>query len=116
MFTRSNRRSRSQTARQDKTENIPIKALNWKRVFSFLRPYWRRMTLAIIMLLISTGLGLAFPLVIMQLLTAATQVKSYTPLNLLTLTLVGMFFFQAVFTFLQNYLMSYIGEHIVYDL
>lgn len=110
------RRQRAANQKQNENEKISIADFNWKRVFSYLRPYWKRMALAVVTLLISTGLGLAFPLVIMQLLGAATQAKTYTPLNMLTGLLIGLFLFQAGFTFVQNYLMSYIGEHIVYDL
>jgi subfamily B ATP-binding cassette protein MsbA len=51
-----------------------------------------------------------------RLLESVTQVKSYGPLNTLASVLVGLFLLQAVFTFAQSYLLTYIGEHIVYDL
>ncbi len=74
------------------------------------------MTLAILALLVTSGLGLAFPLVIVRLLESATQVKSYAPLNTLAGLLAGLFLVQAAFSFVQSYLLTYIGEHIVYDL
>ncbi len=97
-------------------EAVSFKAINWTRLLGYLRPYWGRMTLAIVALLISTGLGLAFPLVIVRLLESATQVKSYAPLNMLAGLLAGLFLIQAAFSFAQSYLLTYIGEHIVYDL
>jgi subfamily B ATP-binding cassette protein MsbA len=74
------------------------------------------MTLAILALLISSGFGLAFPLVIVRLLNSVTQAKSFAPLNNLAFLLVGIFLLQAAFSFFQTYLLAYIGEHIVYDL
>ncbi|MGB8215067.1 MAG: ABC transporter ATP-binding protein [Anaerolineales bacterium] len=93
-----------------------FRSVNWGRLFAYLKPYWGRMTLAILALLISSGFGLAFPLVIVRLLTSVTQAKSLAPLNELALLLGGMFLLQAAFSFLQSYLLAYIGEHIVYDL
>jgi subfamily B ATP-binding cassette protein MsbA len=95
---------------------VSLKGVSWRRLLGYLKPYWRRMALAILALLISTGLGLVFPLVIVRLLDSVTQLKSYGPLNSLAAGLAGLFLLQAVFTFVQSYLLTYIGEHIVYDL
>jgi subfamily B ATP-binding cassette protein MsbA len=74
------------------------------------------MSLAILSPLISSGFGLAFPLVIVRLLDSVTKAKSFGPLNQLALLLVGIFLLQATLSSVQSYLLSYIGEHIVYDL
>ena len=74
------------------------------------------MALATLALLISTGFGLAFPMVIVRLLDSVTQAKSTGALNSLALLLLGIFLVQAAFSFLQSYLLAIIGEHIVYDL
>ena len=74
------------------------------------------MALAILALLLSSGFGLAFPLVIVKLLGAATQAEGFGSLNLLAVVLVGIFLLQAAFSALQSYLLAYVGEHIVYDL
>src|SRR6266508_410917 len=95
---------------------ISFKAVNWARLFSYLKPYWGKMGLALLALLASGGFGLAFPLVIVRLLDSVTKAKSFAPLNNLALLLVGIFLLQAVFTSVQSYLLSYIGEHIVFDL
>lgn len=93
-----------------------LKAVNWLRLFSYLKPYRGRMILATIALMISTGMGLAFPAIIVQLLDTVTQAQDTTALNMLAGLLIGIFFFQAAFMFVQTYLLSYIGERIVLDL
>ncbi len=103
-------------ARNQQDEKVTFNAINWRRLLSFLRPYWKQMTVAIIALVASTGLGLVFPLFIMQLLTVATQATNYAPLNTLTAALIGIFLLQALFTFTQDYFISSVGEHVVYDL
>ncbi|MFL5807641.1 MAG: ABC transporter ATP-binding protein [Roseiflexaceae bacterium] len=96
--------------------NFSLKGVSWGRLFGYLKPYWRRMALAILALLLTSGLGLAFPLVIVRLLESVTQGKNYGSLNSLALLLVGLFLVQAAFSFVQSYLLTYIGERIVYDL
>jgi subfamily B ATP-binding cassette protein MsbA len=95
---------------------LSFKMVNWGRLFGYLKPYWGRMGLAILALLISSGLGLAFPLVIVRLLDSVTKAKSFAPLNNMAILLAGIFLLQAVFSFFQSYLLAYTGEHIVYDL
>src|SRR5689334_22732269 len=117
MMSRSEGRRRRQPAIGNQDEPmVPLQEVNWRRLLGYLRPYAGRMALAIAALLVTSGLGLVFPLVIVKLLESVTQVKSLGPLNTLAGLLVGLFLLQAVFSFVQSYLLTYIGEHIVYDL
>ena len=95
---------------------VSFKDVKWGRLTAYLKPYWKKMALAITALLVSSGFGLAFPLVIVRLLDSVTKAKSFGPLNNLALLLVGIFLLPAAFSFLQTYLLTYVGEHIVYDL
>jgi subfamily B ATP-binding cassette protein MsbA len=122
MENRSNGREREETRRgpffgnQSDGPAVSFKSVNWGRLFGYLKPYRGRMTLAILALLVSSGFGLAFPLVIVRLLDSVTKSQNFGALNNLALLLGGIFLLQAAFSFIQTYLMSYIGEHIVYDL
>ena len=117
MFDHSNHRGGERPVPTNENEPaISFKSVNWKRLFDYLKPYRGRMTLAILALLVSSGFGLAFPLVIVRLLNSVTQAKSFAPLNNLAFLLVGIFLLQAAFSFVQSYLLAYVGEHIVYDL
>ncbi len=93
-----------------------LKSVNWRRLLGYLKPYRGRMALAIVALMLSTGFGLAFPAVIVQLLNSVTQSAQASSLNLLAGMLIGIFLLQAVFNFAQSYLLAYIGERIVFDL
>jgi ATP-binding cassette, subfamily B, bacterial MsbA len=110
------RRSAPRRTIGENNPRISITAVNWRRLFGYLKPYRGRMALAILALIVSSGFGLAFPLVIVRLLDSVTQAKSDAPLNLLAAMLIGIFLFQAAFGFLQSYLLAYIGERVVYDL
>lgn len=117
MFGNRSNGRRGQPAAAEETEpGTPLNSIHWRRLLGYLTPYWKQMAFAIFALLLASGLGLTFPLVIVRLLDSVTRSKTYGPLNALALTLGGLFLFQAGFMFLQSYLLTYIGEHIVYDL
>jgi subfamily B ATP-binding cassette protein MsbA len=117
MENRSNGRRGARPALFNQDEPaVSFKSVNWRRLLDYLKPYRGRMLLAILALLLSSGFGLVFPLVIVRLLDSVTKAKSFAPLNQLALLLVGIFLVQAAFSSLQSYLLSYVGEHIVYDL
>jgi len=116
MRNRSGRRAGRAAPAEDEKTPVSFRSVNWGRLFGYLKPYRGRMALAILALLVYSGFGLAFPLVIVRLLDAATQSLNYATLNMLAGLLVGIFLFQAAFSFLQSYLLSFIGERIVFDL
>ncbi len=119
MENRSNSRQREREHPMLLNQNesaIPLKEVNWRRLLGYLNPYRRRMTLALLALLLSTGFGLAFPAIIVRLLDSVTKSQSFGSLNMLAGFLILIFLLQAAFNFLQSYLLAYIGEHIVYDL
>lgn len=95
---------------------ISKEALNWRRLLSHLKPHWGRMVAAIVALLISMAFGLLFPLMIARLLDSFTHTSSASFLNRWALSLAGIFLGQAAFSFIQSYLLTVIGERIVYDL
>jgi subfamily B ATP-binding cassette protein MsbA len=99
-----------------KNRRIDFKSVDWGRLLAYLKPYRGRMALAILSLLVYTGFGLAFPLLIVRLLDTVTRTKDYGPLNTLAVALIVLFLLQSAFTFLQSYLLNYIGERIVFDL
>ncbi len=115
MRPRNHGRRRNPSSTPD--QSLPsLRSVNWQRLLNYLKPYRGRMSLAILSLLIASGFGLSFPLVIVRLLDSVTQSGQMGQLNLLALLLTVIFLFQAGFTSLQSYLLAYIGEHIVFDL
>ncbi len=116
MENRSNGRGRRHTVVNKNEPAISLREVNWGRLFGYLKPYRGRMALAMVSLLLSTGAGLAFPAIIVRLLDTVTRSNNTGPLNMLAGLLVAVFLLQSAFSFLQSYLLTYIGEHIVYDL
>ena len=102
---------------------MPTERLSPGRTFGFLRrllprvrPYRAQLAGAGVMLLLSTAIGLAFPLVVRELLDAAFLQQSGALLNRIALGLLGLFAFQAVINFGQSYLTASTAERVVADL
>jgi hypothetical protein len=61
------------TEDKEQETRVSLKSVAWGRLLGYLKPSLARMTLAILALLLSSGLGLAFPLIIIRLLDSATS-------------------------------------------
>jgi subfamily B ATP-binding cassette protein MsbA len=100
----------------DNEPPVALGSIDWPRLIGYLKPYRGRMAVAIVAMLISAGLGLSFPLIIVRLLDSVTRSRSLATLNSLALLLIGVFLAQATFSFLQSNLLATVGERIVRDL
>jgi subfamily B ATP-binding cassette protein MsbA len=77
------------------------------------RPHASRIFGALICLLISVGIGLAFPQIVKHLLDAAFVQHDSRLLDRIALGLIGLFAIQAVLNFSQVYLLTITSERIV---
>lgn len=80
------------------------------------RPYRGTLVVASILIVLGTLIGLAFPLVVRELLDAAFLTGDRGLLNRIALFLLGLFLFQAVVNFGQSYLTASVSERVVADL
>lgn len=87
-----------------------------RRLMPRVRPYGRALAGAAALLLVSTLIGLAFPLIVRELLDAAFLEGSGELLNGIALGLLGLFFVQGFINFGQSYLTASISERVVADL
>ncbi|MGH7627857.1 MAG: ABC transporter ATP-binding protein [Gemmatimonadales bacterium] len=81
----------------------------WPRV----RPYRAGLLIALVALIASAAIGLAFPLVVRELLDAAFLQGDRSLLDRITLLLLVLFSVQAVFNYVQAYYLSATGERAV---
>ncbi len=88
----------------------------WRRLFGYLRPHWRPFAIALVGLVIGSGLGLAFPLIIAGVTTEIIAGGDGAGLDRLILMLIGLFCAQAAGGFLQTYLLGVVGERVVAQL
>ena len=85
----------------------------WARLFHYLRPNLKPFSLALVGLVISSLIGLAFPLVIAGITTQVVAGGDPAGLDRLVVILLLLFCIQAVGSFLQTYLLGVVGERVV---
>lgn len=74
------------------------------------------MALALAASLIGSAFGLMFPMLIVKLFEGITRTRDLHLLNVLAGSLIAVFLLQGLFSFIQSYLLAFIGERIVFDL
>jgi subfamily B ATP-binding cassette protein MsbA len=95
----------------------PVRTLGFlRRLAPRVRPYAGALGAAVVLLLASTAIGLAFPLVVRELLDAAFLQGDRGMLDRIALVLIGLFGLQALLNFAQSYLTASTSERVVADL
>ena len=74
------------------------------------------MVIAVVALLLGTGLGLVFPWIIQNLVDTVLTQGDRQQLNRITIFLLVTFLLRSVFTYFQYYFLTYVGERIIADL
>jgi ATP-binding cassette, subfamily B, bacterial MsbA len=87
-----------------------------RRLYKFVAPYWKQMTLAAISLTIWSLISLAMPYSARYLVDSVFVTYSKAELNRMTLILFGLFVFQAGIGYAQNYLLLFLGQRVIADL
>ena len=113
MFRRRNRVSDT----TDKEKNdIPDVPMQWRKLLSYLRPYWRLLIIAFVALLVSSALSLVFPAVMGDVIDSVLSVGELALLDSITLALLGVFLLRSISTLIETYTLNLVGERIVVDL
>ncbi len=97
--------------RQRNTRRIPL-----RRITGLLRPYAGRLVVAALLLVLSSGLGLVFPLVIRSLLNSILGQQNTQLLNGVVVFLFAVFLAQALVGAVEGYLVTALGERLSFDL
>src|SRR3989338_2709927 len=101
-----------------RTDEPPVRpsADQVRRLFGYLRPYRRRMAVAVVALVVGAALGLVFPWIMQNLVDAVFARGNAAELNRITLILLATFSIRSIFHYFQGYSLAYVGERIVVDL
>jgi ATP-binding cassette subfamily B multidrug efflux pump len=86
------------------------------RILGYLKPYWRRLTIAYISLFTALGLQLYIPSILARVIDTGLVNSNLRYLLNAALLIVGLSVLQGVFTFLRAYLFQYLAEIVGYDL
>ena len=90
-----------------------IRRFPWERLWVYTKGVRWRMVISMLALLVSTGVGLAFPVLIGTGIGDVVERGDYRDLNILVLVLVGIFAIQALAGYANRYQLSYAGETII---
>ena len=83
------------------------------RLLPRVRPHAAHLAIAFVCLVISAGIGLAFPQVVRYLLDAAFEQNDASNLDRIAIGLLGLFAVQAVLNYIQVYLLTATAERII---
>ncbi len=90
-----------------------VSGVPWRRLFGYLRPHLAPFGIALVGLVLGSGLSLLVPLVVAGLVTSVVAGGDGAGLDRLILGLVVLFLTQSVGGFVQSYLLGVVGERIV---
>ncbi len=88
----------------------------WRRLFRYLQPHLRPFSVALVGLVLGSGLGLLVPLVVAGLVTQVVTGGDGAGLDRLIAGLVVLFLVQSAGGFVQTWLLGVVGERIVAQL
>lgn len=88
----------------------------YRRLLGFARPYAVRLAIAAVLLVVSTGLYLAWPQFVQRMIDGAVSAHDGAQLDRTVLLLAGVLVARAVVDSVRSYLVSWTGERIIADM
>ena len=88
---------------------------NYKRLLLYIKPYLKRLGLAIICIIMAAAANLYLPWIIKDMIDKVLMDKDMMMLNLISIGIVVVFLVRGIFYYGQSYLVSYIGESVIID-
>ena len=86
------------------------------RLLGYLKPYRKRVALAVVLLLCITFTPIAMPSIVGYTIDVVLPNKRWGTLNLIFWAILGLYITRAVVSFSLNYLINWLGQRIVFDL
>ena len=88
----------------------------FKRMFKYLKPYWKRALLGLLLLWTVTALTQAEPLIVRILIDDVLEAGNHDLFFVLIVMLISIFISRSVFLGLRTYLIQYVGQKLTMDL
>ena len=80
-----------------------------------MRPYLKRLALAIVCIILAAGANPYVPWIIKDMIDKVLADKDMMMLNFISVGIVVVFFFRGIFYYGQSYLVSFIGQRVIID-
>ncbi|WP_303816206.1 lipid A export permease/ATP-binding protein MsbA [Selenomonas ruminantium] len=88
---------------------------NYKRLLQYIRPYLKRLGLAIVCIVVAAACNLYLPWIIKDMVDKVLADKDMVMLYVICVSIVVVFLIRGIFYYGQSYLVSYIGQKVVID-
>ncbi len=88
----------------------------YRRLLSYLWPYWKRLLLSVVCMLFVSGSNLIVPWIIKDMVDDVLMEKNVEMLYAIIVAIIVIFAIRGVTTFGHRYLMGYIGQRVITDL
>jgi ABC-type multidrug transport system fused ATPase/permease subunit len=88
----------------------------FRRLLRYLRPYRKRLALAVCLLMCSSLTPIAMPLIVRFTIDDVLPHKRWGALNLVFFMVLGLYAVRGIISFILNYLIGWLGQRVVFDL
>ncbi len=88
----------------------------YRRILRFVKPYWKRLFLAMIFMLGVAGTSAALAFLVKPALDGIFFEKNYKMLNIMPLAILFAYALKGICNFSQEYHMNYVGQRVVMDI
>ena len=88
----------------------------YKRILGYIKPYIHVLVVAIVCTMLAAAGNLYLPWIFRDMIDKVLSAKDAYMLNMISVSIVAIFFFRGIFLYSQNYLMSYVGQHVIIDI
>ncbi len=89
---------------------------NYKRLLTYIKPYLKRLAIAIICIIMAAAANLYVPWIIKDMIDKVLAQRDMLMLNVIAVGIVVVFFFRGIFFYGQSYLVSFVGQRVIIDL
>ena len=88
----------------------------YKRILSYIKPYTHILAIALLCTMLAAAGNLYLPWIFRDMIDKVLNAKDYFMLNMISASIVVIFFLRGIFLYGQNYLMSFVGQHVIIDI
>ena len=89
---------------------------HFRRLLGYLKPYRKRVALAVFLLLFNSLTPIAMPKIVQYVIDDVLPHKNWTALNLVFAAIVGLYAVRGCLSFTLNFIIGWLGQRIVFDL
>lgn len=88
---------------------------NYKRLIWYIKPYIKRLCIAVVCMVVAAGCNLYVPWIIKDMIDKVLMEKDMELLNIICVGIIVVFLIRGIFYYAQNYLISFVGQRVIID-